>query len=188
MNLLLDTHIWLWSLEDHKRLGRRVSEELGNPQNQKWLSPISTWEVLMLNAKGRIRLPADYGAWIAQATSSLKASQRAQASVSRFCPTTSAGPSPVCGGAISDPFSRRGRWSRSGGGKTRGRCRSTWSSITSRACSGKTVRSSRTSSTSHGASYDRGDAGPNRLTIVVVTRSITRAALNAAEPIKNSGR
>jgi len=71
LNLLLDTHIWLWSLEDHKRLGRRVSEELGNPQNQKWLSPISTWEVLMLNAKGRIRLPADYGAWIAQATSSL---------------------------------------------------------------------------------------------------------------------
>ncbi len=39
-----------------------------------------------------------------------------------------------------------------------------------------------------GASYDRRDAGPDRLTIVVVTRSIARAVIMAAEPIKNSGR
>lgn len=71
MNLLLDTHIWLWSLEDDKRLGKRVREELRNPGNQIWLSPISTWEILTLNARGRIRLPADYGAWITQATARL---------------------------------------------------------------------------------------------------------------------
>jgi PIN domain nuclease of toxin-antitoxin system len=71
LNLLLDTHIWLWSLEDHKRLGKRVQEELRNPGNQVWLSPISTWEILTLNARGRIRLPADIGAWVAQATSRL---------------------------------------------------------------------------------------------------------------------
>jgi PIN domain nuclease of toxin-antitoxin system len=68
LKLLLDTHIWLWSLEDHKRLGKRVLEELRNPSNQLWLSPISTWEVLTLNARGRLRLPADFGAWITQAT------------------------------------------------------------------------------------------------------------------------
>ena len=71
MNLLLDTHIWLWSLDDHKRLGKRVQEELRNPGNQLWLSPISTWEALTLNARGRIRLPADFGAWVAQATARL---------------------------------------------------------------------------------------------------------------------
>lgn len=71
MNLLLDTHIWLWSLEDNKRLGKRVLDELRNPVNQIWLSPISTWEILTLNARGRIRLPADYGAWVAQATARL---------------------------------------------------------------------------------------------------------------------
>jgi molybdate transport repressor ModE-like protein len=83
----------------------------------------------------------------APATSSHKASQRAQASASCFSPTKSAGPSPVCGGVISDPFSRRGRFSWSGGGRMRGPCRSTWSSITSSACSRRTGRSSRTSST-----------------------------------------
>jgi len=68
LNLLLDTHIWLWSLEDHKRLGKGVLRELRNPGNQIWLYPISTWEILTLNARGRIRLPADFGAWVAQAT------------------------------------------------------------------------------------------------------------------------
>lgn len=71
MNLLLDTHIWLWSVGDHKRLGKRVLAELRTPENQVWLSPISTWEILTLNAKGRIRLPADIGAWVAKATSRL---------------------------------------------------------------------------------------------------------------------
>jgi PIN domain nuclease of toxin-antitoxin system len=69
LNLLLDTHIWLWTLESNKRLGKRVADELRNPQNRTWVSPISTWEILTLNAKGRISLPADVAAWVAQATS-----------------------------------------------------------------------------------------------------------------------
>jgi PIN domain nuclease of toxin-antitoxin system len=69
LNLLLDTHIWLWTLENNKRLGKRVADELRNPQNRTWVSPISTWEILTLNAKGRISLPADVAAWVAQATS-----------------------------------------------------------------------------------------------------------------------
>ena len=68
MNLLLDTHIWLWSLRDSKRLGRRVRHELNNPANELWLSPISTWEALMLNAKGRIRLTGDLTNWVQRAT------------------------------------------------------------------------------------------------------------------------
>ena len=68
MNLLLDTHIWLWSLHDPKRLGRRVRHELSNPANELWLSPISTWEALMLNDKGRIRLSSDLTGWVQRAT------------------------------------------------------------------------------------------------------------------------
>ena len=68
MRLLLDTHIWLWSLRDPKRLRRRVQVELGDPDNERWLSPISTWEVLTLNAKGRIRLEGSLPDWVAQAT------------------------------------------------------------------------------------------------------------------------
>ena len=68
MKLLLDTHIWLWSLQDPGLLGKRVGEELRDPANQLWLSPISTWEALTLNAKGRIRLHGNLEEWVARAT------------------------------------------------------------------------------------------------------------------------
>jgi PIN domain nuclease of toxin-antitoxin system len=68
LKLLLDTHIWLWSLQDPKRLGKRLQQELRNPENELWLSPISTWEALTLNAKGRIRLHGNLAEWVARAT------------------------------------------------------------------------------------------------------------------------
>jgi PIN domain nuclease of toxin-antitoxin system len=63
INLLLDTHIWLWMLLEPGRLSQRVSRTLGNPETQLWLSPISVWELLMLTSKGRIRLTEDAGSW-----------------------------------------------------------------------------------------------------------------------------
>jgi PIN domain nuclease of toxin-antitoxin system len=72
LRLLLDTHIWLWSLQDPARLGRRVREELRNSENELWLSPISTWEALVLHAQGRIRLHGDLEAWVNQATAPFK--------------------------------------------------------------------------------------------------------------------
>jgi PIN domain nuclease of toxin-antitoxin system len=68
LKLLLDTHIWLWILHDPKRLGRRALQELKNEANELWLSPISTWEALTLNVKGRIRLSGDLSEWLARAT------------------------------------------------------------------------------------------------------------------------
>jgi PIN domain nuclease of toxin-antitoxin system len=68
LRLLLDTHIWIWSLQASDRLGKRTAQEIKNPQNERWLSPVSTWEALTLNAKGRIRLPEDISAWVARAT------------------------------------------------------------------------------------------------------------------------
>jgi PIN domain nuclease of toxin-antitoxin system len=67
VKLLLDTHIWLWSLVEPRRLGRRVSRELEAPENEVWISPISSWEILMLSRKGRIVLSGDPGVWIADA-------------------------------------------------------------------------------------------------------------------------
>jgi PIN domain nuclease of toxin-antitoxin system len=68
LRLLLDTHIWLWSLQDAKRLGKRIQHELKNPENELWLSPISTWEALTLHSKGRIRLHGDLAEWVVHAT------------------------------------------------------------------------------------------------------------------------
>jgi PIN domain nuclease of toxin-antitoxin system len=68
LKLLLDTHIWLWSLQDPKQLGKRVQHEFRNNENELWLSPISTWEALVLHAKGRIRLHGDLGSWMTKST------------------------------------------------------------------------------------------------------------------------
>ena len=72
MKLLLDTHIWLWSLGEPSRLGRRLRHELKAADIELWLSPVSTWEALLLNAKGRIRLHGDVAGWLAQATAHLR--------------------------------------------------------------------------------------------------------------------
>jgi PIN domain nuclease of toxin-antitoxin system len=72
LKLLLDTHIWLWSLHEPGKLGKRVLHELKDSQNENWLSPISTWEALTLNAKGRIQLPTDLAEWVRRATSPLR--------------------------------------------------------------------------------------------------------------------
>ncbi|MFI5118127.1 MAG: type II toxin-antitoxin system VapC family toxin [Terriglobales bacterium] len=72
MKLLLDTHVWLWALQAPSRLNPRVRAELRNPANELWLSPVSTWEALLLNARGRIRLPLNLAEWLAQATAPLR--------------------------------------------------------------------------------------------------------------------
>ena len=68
MKLLLDTHIWLWTLQDPKKLGRRVLQQLKDEANELWLSPISTWEALTLNFKGRIHIKGNLTEWLARAT------------------------------------------------------------------------------------------------------------------------
>lgn len=56
MNLLLDTHIWLWSHAEPERLTKRVAAVLADDSHQLWLSPISVWEFLLLAERGRVRL------------------------------------------------------------------------------------------------------------------------------------
>lgn len=72
LKLLLDTHIWLWLLGDPKVLGRRTFQELKNEKNELWLSPISTWEALTLNSKGRIHIRGDLTEWLVRATAGVK--------------------------------------------------------------------------------------------------------------------
>jgi len=72
LKLLLDTHIWLWALHDPSRLSHRARDVLRNPANELWLSPVSTWEALLLNAKGKIRLPANLADWLTAATAPMR--------------------------------------------------------------------------------------------------------------------
>jgi PIN domain nuclease of toxin-antitoxin system len=68
LKLLLDTHIWLWALQEPKRLGQQALQEAKNNTNELWLSPISTWEALTLHIRGRIHLKGDLTERLARAT------------------------------------------------------------------------------------------------------------------------
>lgn len=58
MKYLCDTHIFLWWLNDDKRLKNSIKEILANPNNIIYVSVISGWEVvikLKTNRKFRLR-------------------------------------------------------------------------------------------------------------------------------------
>jgi PIN domain nuclease of toxin-antitoxin system len=60
MKLLLDTHIWLWNLQGSSKLARGVRKLLSDENNELWLSPVSTWEALLLQARGAIFFRGDW--------------------------------------------------------------------------------------------------------------------------------
>jgi PIN domain nuclease of toxin-antitoxin system len=52
VNLLLDTHIWLWSLLSPERLTPTVRAALTSGDRRLWLSPRSVWEACLLIERG----------------------------------------------------------------------------------------------------------------------------------------
>lgn len=71
MNLLLDTHVWIWSQLEPARIGKHVARELSAGGNELWLSPVSVWEALALMEKGRIQIENPL-AWVERAAEQLR--------------------------------------------------------------------------------------------------------------------
>ncbi|MFO1171976.1 MAG: type II toxin-antitoxin system VapC family toxin [Hyphomicrobiaceae bacterium] len=67
MRLLLDTHIWLWSVHQPESLGSRTTMLLTDTETDIWLSPVSIWEFLQLVGKRRFPVLRDPSAWISEA-------------------------------------------------------------------------------------------------------------------------
>ncbi len=65
LRLLLDTHVLLWSLLEPDRIGQKAKGLMKD--GQIWLSPITTWECLILADKGRVELAPDGATWIRDA-------------------------------------------------------------------------------------------------------------------------
>jgi PIN domain nuclease of toxin-antitoxin system len=64
VQILLDTHILIWSLSQPSLLGRRAAEILEDDDTEVWLSPISIWECLVLAHKGKVSLAPDAMSWV----------------------------------------------------------------------------------------------------------------------------
>ena len=64
MKYLLDTHVWIWQVEANRRSPTRVRNRISDESSEVGLSPISTWELMQLDARGRVQIPGSIGAWI----------------------------------------------------------------------------------------------------------------------------
>lgn len=65
--LLLDTHVWIWAMQgDLRHIARPAVEAIEHAAGlgQVLVSPISAWEVAMLEARGRVRFTVDVREWV----------------------------------------------------------------------------------------------------------------------------
>lgn len=63
LKLLLDTHIWIWSVLEPWKLSSDVAHALAQPGNTLFLSPVSLWELSLLAERKRVVLNSDLGQW-----------------------------------------------------------------------------------------------------------------------------
>ena len=65
MNLLLDTHVLLWSLNDPARLRAAHRDAIASPENRVWVSSISIWELTVKLQLGKLEIDGELAAGIA---------------------------------------------------------------------------------------------------------------------------
>ena len=65
MNLLLDTHIAVWALNDDPRLSEKARGLILDPDNAVYYSTVSVWEVLLKHARRPEAIPFDEAAFSA---------------------------------------------------------------------------------------------------------------------------
>lgn len=61
MRLLLDTHVFIWAMGQVERLPDHVSDAIGDPDNEVWLSAASIYEIEYKRERDPLlrRLPGD---------------------------------------------------------------------------------------------------------------------------------
>jgi PIN domain nuclease of toxin-antitoxin system len=67
MNVLLDTHVWIWLMLEPQRLQHTAFELLSDPGTVLHLSPISVWEAVLLVERGRLAVDGPARRWVESA-------------------------------------------------------------------------------------------------------------------------
>ena len=57
MRVLLDTHAFLWWIEDASSLSKKARAAISDPDNECLLSLASCWEMAIKLSLGKLRLP-----------------------------------------------------------------------------------------------------------------------------------
>ena len=61
--IVLDTHAWLWLVDDPDRLGKSARQALRSSR-PRGVAAISCWEIAQLAGVGRVRLDRDVVSWL----------------------------------------------------------------------------------------------------------------------------
>lgn len=75
MQLLLDTHTWLWAFQKPEMFSLRTRKILQTSGTEIYLSPISIWEAGLLHRKGRLKLKRGFADWLISARSAFPHSE-----------------------------------------------------------------------------------------------------------------
>lgn len=75
MKLLLDTHIWIWSMLEPERMSRAVQNALNDPENERWLSPLSIYEAWVLHERNKFAVTKPFEAWVQDSFSASPANE-----------------------------------------------------------------------------------------------------------------
>ena len=67
MNYLLDTAVFVWSLKEPEKLNKRALEVLTDSSHEAFLSAVSSWEIVIKAAIGKLTLPKEPAKFIPEA-------------------------------------------------------------------------------------------------------------------------
>ncbi|CAN5396107.1 type II toxin-antitoxin system VapC family toxin [soil metagenome] len=73
VNLLLDTHVWVWAIETPDRLGPKTRKALLNPSIPCAVCSVSTLELARLVSGGDLVLEIPLAQWVEQSLRDLRA-------------------------------------------------------------------------------------------------------------------
>lgn len=64
MNLLLDTHVFMWYISADPRLPAQFRSAIESPENAVYLSAASIWEAVVKHTLGKLALPSPPGDYL----------------------------------------------------------------------------------------------------------------------------
>jgi PIN domain nuclease of toxin-antitoxin system len=97
MELLLDTHIFLWYISGDKKLADSAKNMISNPANEVYLSVVSSWETIIKYRVGKLSLPQAPEKYLPEQRERHRISSMSldEASVKQTCATAPAAPRSV---------------------------------------------------------------------------------------------
>jgi len=60
MNLLLDTHVLLWWLDDYPTLSKKAKDAISHGKNLVFISAVVIWEIRIKQSLGKLKLPHNF--------------------------------------------------------------------------------------------------------------------------------